>query len=252
MFRNEESHLSFATYTPSQSVAADRVTAFSINPFAAVPPPGDHPGTSGARLPGSPRPGPSSAPGNMQTPARIARHDRASRRSAPPRRAIRRPPAAELALHPQDVEHCRRTNRPLTSSEPSTRRSGSASRKLSEPFEAAAEVYAVAQNAVIKFLRRAHVPKNHRPSIDPDAREHSPWHRASPVPAESADFAARLSFQCRPASHRRVLALDHRRVPEAHDGVPDVLIQRPVIGQDQPGHLPQIKVQHFAEPLRIH
>ena len=65
-------------------------------------------------------------------------------------------------------------------------------------------------------------------------------------------FLVEMNPQRRPTGAGGMIGLIQRRVPERHDRITDVLIERAVVREDDVRHLAQVEVHELLELIRAH
>ena len=110
-------------------------------------------------------------------------------------------------------------------------------------FQAGGQVDLIAQHGIIEHLARAHVAHDHVAGVDPHpAAQHRPS-LAPPNPGELLE--AVLHLQRGMAGIGRMVIVIYRRAEFRHDRIPFVLIDDPIILQDELSHLAEILIdQH--------
>ena len=111
---------------------------------------------------------------------------------------------------------------------------------FAQPFEARGEIDRVAEQRIIEMLLRAEIADDAFAGIDADADLHRPERRAGggrfvrPAAVQLDELAAHRLGR----AHRVVgmIGVVERRVPERHDAIADVFVDRAVCIGDDLGH----------------
>ena len=116
---------------------------------------------------------------------------------------------------------------------------------LGQPFQARTQVHSITQHGIRLSEAGSHVADAHLPRVDthPDA------HLGQALLLERLiERAKRLEHgQARLDRPGSMALIRHRRAPECHHGVPDVLVDGPLPLMDDLRHRRQVLVQHLGQ-----
>ena len=112
-----------------------------------------------------------------------------------------------------------------------------------------AQVDVVADDGVVEAQMGTQVAHDHGTGVDADADDEVRHFHLVPDRLKGVDFPHHI--QGGPAGPLGVVFLGHRRAPDGHDRVADVLVQDAVVGEDDGRHLIQVGVEGMGEDLRL-
>ena len=115
-------------------------------------------------------------------------------------------------------------------------------------FQTRGQIHCVAHGCVVEFRLRAHIPHYCVASIDTDALVHNRFPESHPFCVKPGQLLLHAD-RCR-AGVQCMLGIVQRRIPECHDRVADIFVERPVLFDDDIRHFRQIGVQHSDSILR--